>query len=166
MTEKVHYLIKPIAEADLDSVLEVYRQCEDFLALGPQPHASMEMVVTDLELSRAEGGIFSGIWNLSDTMIGIVDFVPKMYEGNPKHAFLSLLMIAKRYRGRGIGAEVVAAVEQEIAKNPAVKVILSAVHTNNLEAIRFWQRMGYCVVSEPEQQTDGTVTYRLEKLLS
>ena len=48
--------IRPIAEDDLEAILAVYRQCEDFLALGPQPQASPEMVAADMRQSQAEGG--------------------------------------------------------------------------------------------------------------
>lgn len=160
-----HYQIKIVTKDDLDSVLEVYKQCEDFLAMGPQPHASMEMVLADLELSRTEGGEFCGIWGHNGKMIGIVDFVPEMFEGNPHHAFLSLLMISKPHRQKGIGAEIATTIEHEISKNTQVKSILSAVQTNNDSAIRFWQKMGYRIVSGPELQQDSTITYKLEKEL-
>lgn len=58
-----HFLeIHPIAQDNLDAILEVYEQCEDFLALCQCPPASMEMVLEDIELSRAEGGVFCGIY--------------------------------------------------------------------------------------------------------
>ncbi len=46
--------IHPVSPEGLDAVLDVYRQCEDFLALGPIAAASMEMVLKDIELSRGE----------------------------------------------------------------------------------------------------------------
>ncbi len=76
--------IRPVGEDELDAVLGVYRQCEDFLALGPQPHASMEMVLDDVSHSRDEGGLFCGIFDAEGKMIGIVDFVPGMYRGRPE----------------------------------------------------------------------------------
>lgn len=157
--------IRPIGEADLDAVLEVYHQCEDFLALGPNPHASPDMVQADLELSRREGGVFYGVYDGQGTMVGIVDFVPGAFEGDPQHAFLSLLMIAAPYRGRGLGRVVVEWVEGEIRKDPAVRSILSGVQVNNPAAICFWQGMGYRIVGGPEDRPDGTTVYRLEKRL-
>ena len=43
-------IIRPLeqTEANFNAVLEVYRLCEDFLALGPVPHASME-ILADFE---------------------------------------------------------------------------------------------------------------------
>jgi ribosomal protein S18 acetylase RimI-like enzyme len=96
-------------------------------------------------------------------MVGIVDFVPGAFEGDPRHAFLSLLMIAAPYRGRGLGRAVVEWVEGEIRKNPAVGSILSGVQVNNPAAICFWQGMGYRIVGGPEDHPDGTTAYRLWK---
>ena len=42
------FSLRPVTPTDLDAVLEVYRLCEDFLALGPVATASMEMLQKDL----------------------------------------------------------------------------------------------------------------------
>ena len=63
--------IRPIIEKDLEEVLEVYRQSEDFLALGPEPRASMAMVLQDIEVSRHENGVFSGVYTSDGKMIGV-----------------------------------------------------------------------------------------------
>ena len=154
--------IRPVNQADLEAVLEVYRQCEDFLALGPVPYASPGMVQADLELSQRQGGVFCGVYE-QGTMVGIVDYVPGGFEGNPHHAFLSLLMIAAPYRSQGLGRAVVEWVEGEVSKDTAVRSILSGVQVNNPAAIRFWQGMGYRIVGGPEDFPDGTTVYRLEK---
>lgn len=160
-----HFLIRPLAqtEADLSAVLEVYRLCEDFLALGPVPRASMEMVLADFEHSRAEGCTFCGIISAANEMPGIVDFSTGGYEGDPSLAFLSLLMIAAPQRGKGLGEAVVGAVEAHIRQAGRAKAIASGVQVNNHGAYRFWQRLGYQVVSGPEAMGDGTVAYRLLK---
>ncbi len=55
-------IIRPITNSDLPAVLEVYRQSEDFLALGPDPHTSLEMVEKDRALSRRQHGLYCGIF--------------------------------------------------------------------------------------------------------
>jgi hypothetical protein len=47
-----------VTQDDIDDLFNVYRQCEDFLALGPEPKASVEMVLEDLEHSCDSGGTF------------------------------------------------------------------------------------------------------------
>lgn len=146
-------------------MLEVYRQCEDFLALGSDPRASMEMIEKDWQISKEAGGIFCGIFDDSQNMIGVVDFIPANFEGNPSHAFIELLMIAMPARGKGLGREVMQAIEDEILKNSNITDILSAVQTNNPKAIQFWKNIGYEIVSEPRLNLDGTTVYRLSKAI-
>ncbi len=142
--------IHPIGPDELDAVLNVYRQCEDFLALGLVPTASMEMVLQDIELSKGYGGLFCGIYTSAGEMIGIIDYVPSNYEGDPHAAYLALLMIAAPFRKQGIGKAVVEAIENEIKRNAQVDKILSGVQVDNLQAARFWQRNGYRIVGEPK----------------
>jgi ribosomal protein S18 acetylase RimI-like enzyme len=155
--------IRPVPQNDLYAVLEVYQLCEDFLALGPVATASMEMVLKDIEISKNEGGVFCGIYTAEGKMIGVLDYVPNDYQGNPQAAFLSLLMIALPFRHQGIGKAVVEAVENEIRKDVQVTLILSGVQVNNPQAIRFWQRRGYRIVSEPKLHPDQTTAVDLRK---
>ena len=142
--------IHPISPDELDAVLNVYRQCEDFLALGLVPTASMEMVLQDIELSKGYGGLFCGIYTSEREMIGIIDYVPSNFEGDPYASYLSLLMIAAPFRKQGIGKAVVEAIENEIKRNAQVDKILSGVQVDNLQAVQFWQRNGYRIVGEPK----------------
>lgn len=154
--------IRPIADGDLAAILEVYRQCEDFLALGPQPSATPDMVRQDVAASQAAGGVFCAVYDEDGEAIGVVDYA-RNAGGNPAHAYLSLLMIAAPHRGRGLGRQVVAWVEREIERNPGVTAILSAVQVNNPAAIRFWTGQGYRIAGGPELQPDGTTVYALRK---
>ena len=166
--QKMNFVIRPVTgrPEELAQIVEVYRQCEDFLSLGPVPQASLAMVEADLALSRKENGIFCSITLLpSFEMAGIVDFVPSGFEGDPGLAFLSLLMIAAPYRRRGLGEAVVQAVEEWIARDGRVRAIHSGVQANNPAAIRFWRRMGYEIVSRARLMEDGTVAYQLSKQL-
>lgn len=144
-------------------MLEVYLQCEDFISLGPVATASMEMVLKDIEISQSLGGIFNGIFNADQEMVGVVDFVLKDFEGDPQSAYLALLMIGKPYRSLGIGKAIVEAVEREIQKDPAVTRVLAGVQVNNPDALRFWQRQGYQVTGGPELMPDQTTVYHLRK---
>jgi ribosomal protein S18 acetylase RimI-like enzyme len=161
--EEQHYEIRPVVQDDLNAILEVYRQCEDFLALGPVASASMEMVLKDLELSREQGGIFCGIYQADGEMIGVLDYVPANFAGDPQAAYLALLMIAAPFRKQGIGRAVVEAFEDEIRKDPRIKVIHSGVQVNNPQAIEFWQRRGYRIVSGPKFYPDQTTAFDLRK---
>jgi ribosomal protein S18 acetylase RimI-like enzyme len=163
------YQLRPVDRRDpaaqgVAALLEVYRQCEDFLAFGPQPHASPEMVLADLDASQAAGSLYCRIYAYpSGELIGVVDYLPAGFEGNPQHAFLELLMIAQSFRGRGLGSRIVADLEAEIRKDPRVSAIRLGVQVNNPGALRFWQRCGYQIIRPAELQPDQTVAYLMEK---
>jgi ribosomal protein S18 acetylase RimI-like enzyme len=157
-----YFTIKDVGKSEINAILQVYKQCEDFLSLGPIPYASERMVLDDLELSKKEGGIFCGIF-IDAEMVGIVDFVLDNFDGNLNNAFILLLMISSCHRGKGIGRDVVKAVEEEILKNQSIETILSGVQVNNKSAINFWEKMGYRIVSGPELMPDTTIVFRLKK---
>ncbi len=161
-----HFTISPITPGDLDAVLAVYRQCEDFLALGPDPTASMAMVMKDIEISQGEGGIYCGVYTAEGALIGVVDYMPRGFEGNPQRAYLSLLMLAAPFRGQGIGPAVVAAVEAEIHKDAQIQAIFLGAQVNNPQAIQFWQRQGYRIVGGPTLMHDQTTVFELRKDLT
>jgi ribosomal protein S18 acetylase RimI-like enzyme len=155
--------LRTITQDDLGAVLDLYRQCEDFLALGPERTASMAMVLKDIEISQSEGGLFCGVYAVGGRMIGVVDFVPSNFERDPHIAFISLLMISPSFRKQGIGTMIVELIQNEIRKDAQVTAILSAVQVNNPQALQFWQKNGYRIVGGPELQPDQTTTFRLQK---
>jgi len=159
------FRIEPVSESSSSLVLEVYRQCEDFLALGPVHSASMEMVLADLRASEAEGGCFCGIYNLQGEMTGILDYLPSHYQGDRQKACISLLMIALPHRSRGTGRQIVAIVEAYLKERYEVKSVFAHVQTENTGALRFWNGCGYHRISDADPRPDGTTVYHLCKNL-
>lgn len=155
--------IKSITVNDLEEVLEVYRQCEDFLALGSEPKASMKLVLHDMEESRKEKGDFCGIYALSGKLVGVIDYISSNFNGVANVAFISLLMIGSPWRNRGIGMQILRLVEDKIRKIDLVDEIQTAVQLNNPAALRFWQRNGYRVFGNPVLRPDQTVVTYLRK---
>ncbi len=154
--------LKAITPNYIANVLGIYRQCEDFLALGPVSKASMDMVTADIEEANAESGVFCGIFH-AKKMIGVVSYVPSRFEFRPVDAFILLLMITPPYRQKGIGGAVIDQVEKEICAKGRVRSILCGVQVNNPDAIRFWQKKGYKIVSGPQKRPDKTTVYNLRK---
>ena len=119
-----------------------------------------------IEISQREGGVFCGIYDAADDrMIGVVDYVPCGFQGDPHLAHLSLLMIAVPFRQRGVGKAVIEAIEQEITKGTQITAILSGVQVNNPQAVQFWQRRGYRIVSGPTLMADQTTVFEIRKEL-
>jgi ribosomal protein S18 acetylase RimI-like enzyme len=162
----IDFIIRPYSgtHTELEAIFEVYRQCEDFLALGPVPVASMKMVLADLELSKKEGCTFCLICSASSgEVLGVVDYTLAGWAGKPDTAYMELLMIAAPYRSQGLGEAVVRAVEDQIRTDGRAHSLEAGVQVNNPGAIRFWQRMGFQIISGAEPLQDGTVAYRLWK---
>lgn len=155
--------IIPVAGSDLEAVLEIYRQCEDFLALGPVALASPEMVLEDIRHSREEGGIYCVIRHRELGPVGVVDYIPGGFCGDPGQGFISLLMVGRPFRNTGLGSQVLGAVEERIVSGSAIRAIGSGVQINNPRAIRFWQRHGYRITSGPRHMADGTDAFDLRK---
>jgi len=155
--------IRPVTPADLETLLELYRQCEDFLALGPVATASMEMVLKDIQISRDEGGLYCSLHLPDGKMIGVVDYIPNNYHGDPHSAYLSLLMIAAPFRGQGLGKAVLEAVEAEIQKDAGITTIFLGAQANNPRAVQFWQNNGYRIIAGPKLLPDQTVCYDFQK---
>ena len=148
-------------EKDLDALLDLYRRCEDFLALGPQPTASAEMVLADLAHSRENNGIFYGIYTRAG-LCGVLDLTESGWQGRPDTAFISLLMLASETRGQGLGSRVLAYVEQRLDQL-GIRRICAGVQVNNPLAIRFWTAHGFRITSEPALMPDGTTAMDIEK---
>ncbi len=157
-------LIRPITDAHLPALLQVYQQCEDFLSLGPTPVASLEMIAADRALSVSQNGQFCGLFDESGCLLGVVDFVPGNFNHQSDHAFIELLMIAAPFRGAGLGAQAVLWLENEL-RRAGIAVLGAAVQVNNPAAIRFWERCGFSRIGSAQPQSDGTVTFPLEKSL-
>lgn len=155
--------VSTIDESDLPALFEVYRQCEGFLALGPVPVASVQMVEEDIEHSRRKNGQYCAIRDGQGRIIGVIDFIAK-YEGNHTSSLL-LLMIGVLWRGKGYGRAVVQALEDYLNENFGSRRMVSWVQTNNPGAIQFWERLGYHLSTVPLDQPDGTVTYEMAKVL-
>lgn len=151
--------IRPVSEEEIGSTLEVYRQVEDFLSLGPVPTASLKMVLADMAHSKAEKGVYCGIWNRSGVQIGVLDFSV----GTQEEAILWLLMVSRQYRNQGYGRAIVLNLESYLKLQYGVGEIQSGVQVNNEGGIMFWKKMGYSISVIPRDMGDGTTAYTMTK---
>jgi ribosomal protein S18 acetylase RimI-like enzyme len=154
--------LRNLTTEDFSDILDIYRQCEDFLSLGPQPKASPAMVIKDIEDACKEGGVFKGVY-CGDKLIGVASYVTKGFTGKSTDACLYLLMIIPSFRGKGIGTKIIKVIEKEIFTDAGTTAILSGVQVNNLSGLKFWRKNGYRVTGGPELMPDGTTVFHLCK---
>lgn len=165
MTPDANFTLRILNENDLPALLELYCACEDFLALGPCPRASLQMVRHDLELSRSSRGAFHGIFDPAGRLIGVADWISSGFEGEAAIAFIELLMIATPRRRAGLGRAVAEEIEGRIRQGGAQRIELG-VQVNNLAAQRFWLRCGFRSAGPPQKMADGTTAMRMRKELA
>lgn len=151
------FTVRPVGADSMAALLALYRQCEDFLALGPNPYASVEMIQRDLVTTAGEGGHYCGIYQRgTGELAGVLDVVPGGHQGDPRLAYLELLMLGKPYRGQGLGERVFAALLVALRQR-GVEALEAGVQENNPDAQRFWLRMGFTLTGPATPQADGTV---------
>jgi RimJ/RimL family protein N-acetyltransferase len=153
----------PLYEKDAETVLEVYRQCQDFLALGPRPEASLEMVQKDILACDQQYGVFYGIYLLEGPLIGVISVVPREANNQVESVYIELLLISFSHRQKGIGRQVLRLIETNARHKTGVSRFSTSIQVNNPGAVRFWQNCGYKIYSGPEIQLDSTTVYQLQK---
>ncbi|MCQ4921538.1 GNAT family N-acetyltransferase [Tissierella carlieri] len=147
-----------------DSVYSVYKSNEDFLSLGPESHASREMILSDIEYSERNGGCYCTIC-CDNKVIGIIDFIPDMYEKQRGTAYINLIMVKKEYRNKNIGKKVIRIIEEWLNKEHKITSVFISVQENNTKGIEFWFSLGYEIISEPELQHDTTIVLHMRKYI-
>jgi RimJ/RimL family protein N-acetyltransferase len=155
--------LTPLCESDSEKVMEVYRQCRDFLALGPQTEPSLEMVVRDIRSCEEQYGVFYGIFLVPGELIGVISVVPRETNNQVESVYIELMMIIPAYRQKGVGRQVLKLIESTVKQKIGISRFLTSVQLNNSGAIRFWQTSGYQIMDCPELQPDATTVYHFKK---
>jgi RimJ/RimL family protein N-acetyltransferase len=153
----------PLYQKDAGTVLEVYRQCQDFLALVPRPEASLEMVQKDILTCDQQNGVFYGIFLLEGPLIGVISVVPRETNYQVESVCIELLLISFSYRQKGIGQQVLRLIETNARNKIGVSRFSTSVQVNNPGVVRFWQKCGYKINSGPEIQLDSPTVYQMQK---
>jgi RimJ/RimL family protein N-acetyltransferase len=120
-----------VSETNIDQVFQVYKECEDFLSLGPEPKASLDMVYKDLEYSRESSGIYNLIMDENGCIIGIIDYIPYKYGKNGDYCYISLIMIKSQYRSQGYGKRVLREIEESVHRAYGISQFRASVQINN-----------------------------------
>ena len=152
--------VRKVHDSDLTALVEIYRQCEDFLSLGPVDVAAQEMVLADISHSRAQGCQYCVTLDTDGRFVGVLDVIPELKK---QVACLSLLMIGKSYRNQGFGTAVLSGIEHQLKQLYGTTTIEAGVQVNNHDGIRFWQSRGFLIGATPILREDGTTTCDMTK---
>jgi ribosomal protein S18 acetylase RimI-like enzyme len=128
--------IRPYAPEDEGTVIELWRKCD---LVRPQNNPKLDIrrkVTVDPDLFLV--GLLGG---------KIVATVMGGYEGH--RGWINYLGVDPSHRRRGLGQQIMLAVESKIRARGCPKINLQ-VRTDNLEVVEFYQSIGY--------QTDAVVS--------
>ncbi len=159
--------MRALGARDYPAVVEIYRQTPRFIVeLNGRLADSigLEMVEEDAAQAANHGATFAGLFlRENGQMIGVVDYVPSGYGGQPNRAWIALLLIAEPYQRQSYGSEVYRLIEESIFADPDVQTIGLGVLVNNGPALGFWRTMGYERVGSTVQDRDGRDVVMLQK---
>ena len=142
--KKLHYEVKPCEEADIAYIEE---QCGNYdnTVVPPRPGAKAEQIVR--KITDEDGNIISGC------VLGISDW---------DIAYLDLLWVDERCRGRGMGAALVRAVEGEARERNCPLIYLA---THDFQGKPFYEKQGYKLCGTNENWPKGHCNHIMMKRL-
>ena len=159
--------MRALGARDYPAVVEIYRQTPRFIVElnGRSPDSiGLEMVEEDAAQAANHGATFVGLFlRESGQMIGVADYVPSGYGGQPNRAWIALLLIAELYQRQGYGTEAYRLIEDAVFVDPDVQAIGLGVLIVNGPALGFWQAMGYQRVGSTVQDKDDREVVILQK---
>ena len=159
--------MRPLGARDYVAAVQVYRQTPRFIVElnGRSPDSiGLEMVEEDAAQAANHGATFAGLFlRESGQMIGVADYVPSGYGGQPNRAWIALLLIAEPYQRQGYGTEAYRLIEETVFADPDVQTLGLGVLVNNGPALGFWRAMGYERVGSTVQDRDERDVVMLQK---
>lgn len=124
----------------------------------------MEMILGDIEYSEKNGGFYCIIC-CDNIVVGIIDFIPNMYNNQQSSAYINLIMVKKEYRNNNIGKKVIRIIEEWLKEEHKITSVFISVQENNIKGIKFWLSLDYEIISEPELQYDKTIVLHMRKYI-
>ena len=160
-------MMRALGARDYPAVVEIYRQTPRFIVeLNGRSADSLglEMVEEDAAQAANHGAKFAGLFlRENGQMIGVADYVPGGYGGQPSRAWIALLLLAEPYQRRGYGSQAYRLIEEAIFTDPDVQTIGLGVLVNNGPALGFWRAMDYERVGSTVQDREGRDVVMLQK---
>ncbi len=164
-TVQQHIQILPIAEEHIES----YHKCLDSVARERLYLAFVEAPPLDSSkafvLANIANDVPQFVAVIDGEVIGWCDISPLKQEGF-KHRGELAMGIHRRYRGMGIGRQLIASTIQR-AKEKGLERIEIEVYASNVSAIRFYEHMGFVTegVKRKARKIDGRYDDIVEMVL-
>jgi len=135
-------LINRIGFKEFQEIKKLAKKCKDYSLLvnGDENSWNTQEFLTSLPPNSNLDNKFSlGIY-INSKLIGIIDLI-KDYP-QEKSWWLGLLLFESKYRGRGIGHEVLKNIENMIQDEKGNTLALGVIESNN-RALKFWKSQSF-----------------------
>jgi GNAT superfamily N-acetyltransferase len=130
---------------------------------NPGPNAAEELFEEVPPGQSRANKRFFGLWR-GDQLFGLLDVFEAFRQ--PDECYLGLLLLHPEARERGVGAEVLAAVERWLATRQIARLRLACAE-QNLKGMNFWRRSGFVVAETfPPRQLGARLTTLVELVKS
>ncbi|GCE08791.1 GNAT family N-acetyltransferase [Dictyobacter aurantiacus] len=145
------YAFRYLTLADTDNVQDLYERCADYVELvtGHKPESvAAQRIFTEIPTGKTYNDkLLIGIFTPDNKLIGIIDAI-RDYP-TTQEWYLNLLLLDPQERHRGLGEKIYHVFAGWAATQGAQTISLTVL-TQNTQALRFWQRLGF----EASEYTD------------
>lgn len=156
------YKVKPMNEADVDSILELYQGNPQFYRYT-ESVPSREQVISDMK--NTPNGVdgskkyYVGFYKRLE-LIAVMDII----DGFPtnENAYIGFFMMKEAYQGKKIGSIIVHEVESYL-RSVGKRTTRLAIDKLNPQSTYFWDKNGYIVFREVDR--NGWPILEAEKIL-
>ncbi|SJZ44618.1 Acetyltransferase (GNAT) family protein [Pilibacter termitis] len=137
------YKIEKITNDNFSKVFEIYSQNHDYFLLTQGSEATYEESIKDItalppncDLKQKQYFCLSQ----KNKIVAVVDVIESYPD--PNTIWIGLLLIDKEQQGKNIGTKIVTGILSS-AKLSGYKTVQLGVITNNLKALKFWEKQGF-----------------------
>lgn len=118
---------------------------------------SLEMLQADVQETLSYPG--GTIWRITDLAGQLVGVAETALVPPPETGWIALLLIRRKFQGRGYGSEAAKLLEDYLLSLPGIKQVGLAVLLQNMPALDFWEKRGY-IRGEAVKDNHGNEVYR------
>jgi RimJ/RimL family protein N-acetyltransferase len=142
------YQTRPLGPPDLPALQRLFERAAEYFEIAtgapPGPDEAQRAFVGGPPSKAVSEKQSIGVFDGTDTLVGILDAIPDFPEAQV--CTIGLLLIDPAVRGRGIGTTVLTAFERHMAAGGMTR-LRAAVVAHHAPGLRFLERAGYREVS-------------------
>lgn len=150
------YSVRTLLQADTEAIQRLFDNCLDFNLLVdglPVDPDAAGKIFQDLPPGKSLDDKFLwGIFDAENVLAGLLDVVSGYPE--EKTWWIGLLLLAPEFRSQHLGAQTVRSFVEYARDNGGSEVMMGVVEEND-QAFRFWNKMGFELVSQTEPRLFG-----------